>query len=43
VLDSSLLGSAGKYSLVVRYDGSATYAPSQTSVTLTVTKAPKRG
>jgi hypothetical protein len=42
VVDSTLLGSTGKYTLVVRYDGDATYAPSEDRVTLTVTK-PQKG
>jgi hypothetical protein len=38
VIDTALLGSAGTYTLVVRYDGDARYAPSEDQLTLVVTK-----
>jgi hypothetical protein len=43
VVDSTLLGSAGSYTLVVRYDGDEDYAPSQDTLTLTVTKPRAKG
>ena len=43
VVDSTLLGSVGTYALVVRYDGDEDYAPSEDTLTLTVTKPRGKG
>ena len=43
VVDSTLLGSVGTYTIVVRYDGDDRYAPSEDTLTLTVTKPRAKG
>jgi hypothetical protein len=42
VVDTAALG-VGKHTLVVRYDGDGTYAPSEETLTLTVTKVRGKG